>query len=160
MERKLSESGYRYRHRKELGLCVRCGEPQVKSRIGKRHCSKCDAQYRIYDKKRYYKNKVSRLDAVRKRNQIAKDEIYRRLGGYVCACCGETEKLFLTIEHKNGGGRKERTYYGGSRFLPALLARKNLDGYEILCMNCNRGKYLNGGFCPHKREEEHGEVGG
>lgn len=148
---KLSESGKLYRKRKAAGLCVRCGKVQEGDRAGKRHCLDCNGKYKVYDLKRYHKHKSPRLAANKKRNQMAKDALYERLGGYICACCGETEKLFLTIEHKNGGGRKERRYYGGNgRLYKALLKRDDLSGYEILCMNCNRGKYLNGGICPHK----------
>jgi len=153
-EKGLSESGSRYYRRRKIGLCVRCGKSQIGNRIGKRHCLECDAQYRIYDRKRYYKNKSSRLEAIQKRNQIAKDEVYRKLGGYKCICCGETEKVFLTLEHKNGDGKEERKYYGGSRLLPALLKRDDLSNYEILCMNCNLGKYRNGGICPHRINKE------
>lgn len=150
----LSETGRLYQKRKAAGLCVRCGKPQEGDRVGKRHCLKCNEQYKVYDTRRYHKHKSPRLAAQKIRIQREKDELYTRLGGYVCACCGETEKLFLTLEHKNGGGRRERQYFGGSgRLIRDLLKRKDLSGYEILCMNCNRGKYLNGGICPHKTKQ-------
>ena len=151
----LSESGLRYRERKKSGLCVRCGKPQNEDRIGKRHCLECNKKYQVYDTRRYHKHKSPRLAAQKERIKKEKDKLYNRLGGYICACCGETEKLFLTIEHKNGGGGKERRYFGGSgRLTRDLLKRKDLSDYEILCMNCNRGKYLNGGICPHKRNTQ------
>jgi hypothetical protein len=27
-------------------------------------------------------------------------------------------------------------------------------GYRVLCFNCNRGRYLNGGVCPHEIERD------
>lgn len=71
----------------------------------------------------------------------------------ICACCGEKEILFLTIDHINNNGNKERkelkkmgrTYY--------VWLRKNNypDGLQVLCMNCNwaKGRF---GLCPHIRQ--------
>ena len=76
-----------------------------------------------------------------------------------CACCGELEYAFLTIDHVNGrsefGHDKKRT---GSKFtgssLSAWLRRNNYpEGFQILCFNCNsaKGHY---GVCPHKNQKK------
>ena len=79
-------------------------------------------------------------------------------GGYHCACCGETEPMFLSLDHVNNDGaehRRELGYDGnGKGASSATLSwlRKNNypEGFQILCMNCNCGKARNGGVCPHK----------
>ncbi len=59
-----------------------------------------------------------------------------------CACCGELEIEFLTIDHVNGVDHSLPNSNGGSP--PGE--------FQILCWNCNcaKGKL---GYCPHKRKE-------
>jgi hypothetical protein len=73
--------------------------------------------------------------------------------GSKCACCGEKEPNFLTIDHINNDGNKER-WPSGVRITGWLLysriVKENYPTtYQILCMNCNFGKRMNGGICPH-----------
>lgn len=68
-----------------------------------------------------------------------------------CACCGETEPKFLSIDHINGGGLQERMANGGrgaTGFYLSLKRRGYPEGYQVLCHNCNqaKGHY---GACPH-----------
>ena len=79
-----------------------------------------------------------------------KTEILKHYGG-ACACCGEDELWFLTIDHPNGGGRAERQRVGtGSRFYRWLKSQGLPSEYRVLCFNCNCaiGMY---GQCPHDR---------
>lgn len=66
-----------------------------------------------------------------------------------CKCCGESHFEFLSIDHINGDGAKERRIYG-SKLAYSLIRRGFPKGYRILCHNCNqaRGYY---GKCPHKK---------
>ena len=44
-----------------------------------------------------------------KRNQDrVRREVFEAYGGFVCACCGETQPLFLSIDHINNDGAQER----------------------------------------------------
>ena len=83
-----------------------------------------------------------------------KDQAYDHYGGYVCVCCGETEPKFLTIDHINNDGaehRKRMRATPGPRNIYSWLKKHNYpEGFQILCMNCNWGKMLNKGVCPHK----------
>lgn len=83
-----------------------------------------------------------------------KTEVYHRYGGAKCACCGETEPAFLQLDHIDGGGSAHRKSLGGRNVGPMIyqdLKRKGFPpGYQILCANCNFGKQLRGGICPHK----------
>lgn len=77
-----------------------------------------------------------------------------------CSCCGETEILFLHIDHINGDGAnhrremvKEQGYISGGNNLPYWLKKKGYpNGFQVLCANCNLGKRLNKD-CPHKSKE-------
>lgn len=67
-----------------------------------------------------------------------------------CACCGEEEIKFLTIDHINGGGRKDREENGKGTMMYRRLRKTGYPkGYQVLCYNCNcaKGAY---GKCPHK----------
>jgi hypothetical protein len=73
--------------------------------------------------------------------------------GSVCQCCGEFRYEFLAIDHKNGGGLKQRRELGkeGQKFVFWLRKNNYPEGYQVLCHNCNLalGHY---GFCPHRPE--------
>ena len=83
-----------------------------------------------------------------------KDDVFTAYGGYKCACCGETEPMFLSIDHVNNDGAHERKsgLYNGSGTAFYQWLRKNgyPSGYQVLCMNCQVGKHKNGGVCPHQ----------
>src|SRR5262245_66611093 len=54
-----------------------------------------------------------------------RQEAFDAYGGY-CWCCGEEDYEFLTIDHPNGGGRKERKELlnpGGASFARELARR-------------------------------------
>lgn len=74
-----------------------------------------------------------------------------------CACCGERNLLFLTLDHINNDGARHRSeLYGkrvrsnGSKILTWVIKNNYPDGFQVLCMNCNWGKHRNKGVCPHK----------
>lgn len=73
--------------------------------------------------------------------------------GSRCTCCGETEPLFLSVDHINNDGHKE-LWPNGKRISGVHLYRRIVKAgypatYQILCMNCNFGKRMNNGVCPH-----------
>lgn len=86
---------------------------------------------------------------------ICKDAVFTAYGGYKCSCCGETEPMFLSIDHVHNDGAKERKsglYRGsGSAFYQWLRKNGFPSGYQVLCMNCQIGKHKNGGLCPHQK---------
>jgi hypothetical protein len=56
---------------------------------------------------------------------------------------------FLTIDHINNDGYKEG--HKREHVCEELRSRNYPEGYQVLCMNCNFGKRMNDGICPHKR---------
>jgi len=75
--------------------------------------------------------------------------------GHFCSCCGESEEVFLSLEHIGAGGRGQRDRERLGSGFAVWVELKRLgwpkEGYTILCMNCQRGSLLEGG-CPHKRK--------
>ncbi len=84
-----------------------------------------------------------------------KDAVFGAYGGYVCACCGETERLFLSIDHVKNDGASWRKEIFGTRLATGWQTYRWLfkhgfpAGFQVLCMNCNFGKRMNNGTCPH-----------
>ena len=87
--------------------------------------------------------------------RILKDEVYTAYGGYHCACCGETHKEFLTVDHINGDGKEHRKLAGGNtKGIYRWLKKHNFPpGFRILCMNCNFA-LGHSGYCPHQRKQD------
>lgn len=80
-----------------------------------------------------------------------KDVVFQAYGGWVCKCCGETERAFLSIDHVSNDGYKMRAVHGHSSTLYRWLRKNNFpSGFQVLCMNCNFGKRMNNGVCPHQ----------
>ncbi len=91
----------------------------------------------------------------RNRDRIIRYEVIAHYGDK-CACCGETRKEFLCIDHIHGGGEKHRKKLGitaGARFCSWIKRNKFPKEFQILCWNCNQSK---GSFkyCPHEREKQ------
>lgn len=83
-----------------------------------------------------------------------RDDVFNAYGGYQCACCGESERMFLSIDHIYNDGkdmRRNGTHgRGGTTFYRWIRMHRFPPGFQVLCMNCNTGKHRNGGVCPHQ----------
>jgi len=82
-----------------------------------------------------------------------KDDVFQAYGGYRCACCGVLDKIFLGLDHMNGGGCRERRVgkIGVYSIYSKLRKQGFPPGYQVLCMNCNFAKgHI--GFCPHEKQ--------
>lgn len=87
-----------------------------------------------------------------KQHQRLRQEVLAAYGGPVCACCGETEEVFLTIDHIDGGGRQHRLQSGVKGDFYAWLKRNGFpSGFQVLCWNCNHAKHVLG-QCPHQKQ--------
>ncbi len=94
-----------------------------------------------------------------KKSQYAKiyndkliSEVFNAYGGMKCTCCQNTDLIVLTIDHINGNGKKEKQLLNclnSSKFYCWLRMNGFPSGYRPLCRNCNSGRYINGGICPH-----------
>lgn len=71
-----------------------------------------------------------------------------------CACCGEQQIEFLSLDHVDGGGNQHKRRIGrGWTLMRWLQANGYPDGYQVLCHNCNQAKGYYG-VCPHQRQME------
>ena len=98
--------------------------------------------------------RATESEKTRRLQAKCRDEVFTAYGGYECACCGEDERMFLSIDHMDNNGaieRKSGQYHGsGTAFYQWLRKNKFPSGYQVLCMNCQIGKHKNGGVCPHQ----------
>jgi hypothetical protein len=78
-----------------------------------------------------------------------KIEVINHYGGS-CACCGESNILFLCIDHAHGRGQEHRNKIGvhGSRIYQWLRIQEYPEGFRVLCYNCNMSLSCYG-YCPH-----------
>lgn len=88
----------------------------------------------------------------RKHNQKCRNIVITHYGGDPpkCACCGESHYEFLTIDHVNGGGDKDRKARGsGSNVYHSLIKDGFPPGLRVLCYNCHLALGFSG-YCPHQ----------
>lgn len=75
-------------------------------------------------------------------------------GGHpVCACCGECDDRFLTLDHINNDGWQHRQSLKGKTRLYLHLKNSGFPNdppLQVYCFNCNFGKRVNRGVCPHQ----------
>jgi hypothetical protein len=115
-------------------------------------CRDCTAGYnKDWKIKNPDKEEVRRKHGIAQRT-VARQEVLTHYGA-VCACCGESHCKFLTIDHIYGGGNKHRRMIGKSSINIWLVQNNFPEGYQLLCYNCNCGKYHNDGVCPHEEIE-------
>lgn len=128
------------------GLCKFCGKnPPDKnlplrgrrSKDGISHiCIDCKKKnYEKYKHKPYMSKERQRAY----RREILK-QVFEKYGGK-CECCGEDAWEYLSIDHINGDGGKERKNYVGCysphKFYLKLKREPKRDDLRVLCMNCN-----------------------
>lgn len=174
VEKSLDKINFRFNNRYFLRTCRKCeqidnikwkidncGSGAIYSKILR---DRNPGKYKAINKKSSDKRQREKPEEVRaaKRKDIwnVKVSVFSVYSGGIpkCECCGETTIEFLTIDHINGDGskqRKELGMNGGNRFYRWLRANNYPRGYRVLCFNCNCtiGAY---GSCPHKGEIIHG----
>lgn len=71
--------------------------------------------------------------------------------GNQCACCGERQREFLSIDHVNGGGTQARKqgFPAGARLYIKLRELGYPPDFRLLCHNCNQAMGFHG-YCPHQ----------
>jgi hypothetical protein len=169
----------RYYSKKGKNLCIRCGKKSSKE--GLVHCDDCNQYMREKDNKRHKRFKELGICAHcghekaieneilclkckeknKKRGKNYRDEFKEKIINYygkVCRCCGESNIKFLEIDHIDGGGNQHQQQLKskGTTFYRWLWKNKPEKGFQVLCSNCNRGRYRNGGICPHQ-DKQNGE---
>lgn len=149
MDRKKAKgerSRIRRQERLNQGLCGVCGKRPFQS--GRTTCNLCHKRIKTRDSTKWQAYHKTWMDKNR--------ELVFAHYGDKCACCGEDNPFFLTIDHINNDGHKKRKT---SRL---QWHRAIKDGFpsdlQILCFNCNLGKSRNNGVCPHVRTRANSQV--
>lgn len=91
--------------------------------------------------------------ALNKRGREKKAAVRLRLlqtYGLKCACCGETDAVFLTVHHKNGGGNAHRRLKSNEVVWREMAEEADPSKYEVLCFNCHHAVHTKEG-CPHRK---------
>lgn len=98
----------------------------------------------------WHKHRQTNNERERARYADMRAKVLSAYGGR-CACCGESEPLFLEIDHINNDGAKHRKEIGTSAkaLCRWVIKHRFPSGFQLLCANCNQGKKRNGGICPH-----------
>jgi len=124
--------------------CRDCNAIDAKARYAINRCDPAHVKKAI-DYQRAFKDRV--------RAEV------RAAYGDACACCGETEPEFLTLDHVNNDGAEHRRD-GKVRTGYSTWAFAKREGFpdwlQLLCWNCNSAKGA-WGECPHVllRERDH-----
>lgn len=114
---------------------------------------KAAERYKENPSSTWSKERKAKIAANTKRLIRNRREIVVNHYGARCVCCGEENPGFLTIDHKNGGGIKMRKVHGvGLEFYRWIIRNDFPDFLQVLCYNCNCGRELNGGICPHHNQ--------
>lgn len=125
-----------------------------RSKYGKDYHSRNRERLNEQSKHWYYANKEWASEYAREYREGVRLEVLLHYSGgkMACQCCGESITRFLTIDHRDGGGLQHRRQIKrhGSLLYLWLKQQGYPGGYDILCFNCNCGRQMNGGVCPHK----------
>lgn len=94
--------------------------------------------------------KKKRAEQNKRKFQKLRSDVIDAYGGK-CACCGEVQPEFLSLDHVNNDGaahRRELGIKGGHASWLWAQANGYPDRLQLLCYNCNcaKGYY---GVCPH-----------
>lgn len=114
----------RREERKKIGLCD-CGRTPEE---GNQLCAHC-------------------LATAKRCRAKQKDLVFNTYGGYLCVCCGETEKSVLQLDHINNDGWKHRRSFGANGSYAGQMYKWIIKNnfpklFQVLCVSCNWEKRI------------------
>ncbi len=155
--------------------CVRCGNQYQPTSGSQRYCVSCKPIMRKVYASEWSRRNPNRRKQITKRAEDKNPERTRQLKKYnfyrwkdlvvrqvmerysngppKCACCGESERDFLSIDHVDGHGNEHRRrtfgrHQGGWQLYAWLIRQGFPAGFQVLCFNCNMSKAKHG-RCAH-----------
>lgn len=148
-----------YKHPDGSRVCIACRNASNR-RWRLRHLEqeriRCCQKTRLW----YANNRERTLNQKKNHYQRLMGEFYDHYGRR-CACCGETEQAFLSMDHIHGDGNQHRRRLASNSSKVSYrdistgrivldLKRRGwpTDEIQVLCMNCNHAKSRLG-RCPH-----------
>lgn len=143
-------------------MCADCGEWKDATQFYKAKkgglWSYCKSCFSVRNRIKYEKQlatphlKEAATASTRLSKELLKQQVIAAYGG-ACACCGEAEPQFLTLDHVNNDGAEHRRTSGLRTGIATWRYARRMgypDTFQLLCWNCNgaKGAY---GRCPHER---------
>ena len=132
--------------------CGKCNKERARKNKPYALCEEHRKKY-FHDWRRGNKEKV--LATKQKYHAKLKFDVISHYGGKnpKCKCCNEKNLAFLTIDHINGNGKEHRKQI--RKMIYSWLKLQNYPkGFQVLCFNCNCGRSINKGICPHKLQKK------
>lgn len=142
-----------------MKTCRVCAKPRqaasfdLRGDTGRRSLE-CKFCRRARVKRTEVRTKEEMAERTRKWRAALRLEVFAAYGD-TCACCGETEMVFLALDHVNEDGAEHRKSlakgYAGRTYQVYSDVKKQgfPPTYQLLCHNCNIAKYRLG-VCPHQ----------
>lgn len=130
----------------------------IKSVENKQQCRNCGSTeslkvHYVKAKYIYYVCSTCKQNSMKRLYDKRKVMVFTHYGNK-CNCCDGANKLFLSIDHIDNDGHEEVWPSGriiwGRQMYQKIYKDGFPDRYQLLCMNCNFGKRMNKGVCPHK----------
>ena len=149
-----------------MRICGRCNNLKSDDcfkTINSKHCIKCrerDRSWRnnnvekiLMRRKQIYQFQKSIISERKKiKSKVLKKTIVDHYGGKcICPLCDEQQLDFLTIDHIDGGGTKQRkntSIHGGTNFYYWIIKNDYPSNLQIMCLNCNVSRHILG-QCEH-----------
>ena len=106
-------------------------------------------------------NWLKHLSFIRQNPSTSKSAMYSRRSrvkiketvlthyGHACVCCGITDSDLLCFDHIHNDGAAFRAETIRGPIGPWLIRNDFPDDIQLMCFNCNDGRRINGGICPH-----------
>lgn len=134
-----------------LGVYLTFEERKEKNREYMRNRSKLVKEGKWFPKVRIRLTDEERKERVRQNSRRKRAAVFNHYsnGKVECVCCGEKMFEFLSIDHINNDGAKHRREIHTENLAGWLIKNNFPQGFQVMCMNCNCGKFRNKGVCPH-----------
>lgn len=131
--------------KRAAGICARCTEKSIEGEI-------LCATHKTYSLEQCKKSVAKDLKRAVRWGQHTRKNLRNEVlshYGTSCACCGESEDAFLTVDHIDGSGAEHRKIIGAGNNLYRWLRKNRFPGgFRTLCANCNLAMGIHG-QCPH-----------
>lgn len=113
--------------------CAHCGTLFEAQRVTRIYCSSTCKQLARYHRDVKRGRRINRQSQLRRKLRV-----FALLGSH-CAECGAEDHRILQVNHKNGGGTKERrlTRTRGHIYQHILRGERAVDDLNLLCANCH-----------------------
>ncbi len=99
-------------------------------------------------KLQYYICKMHEDMEDKDRRNRKKMDVLNHYGGK-CVCCLTTTMEFLSMDHINGDGYRDRRLGDGDHIWNRIKRDNYPDTFQILCFNCHMAR-AHYGYCPHE----------